>query len=223
MYSEPTYCIDLGDNVEAYASTYLNKKVRDTCKKRKSMLYRETSPEFVCYSGDEAMDHLDEFLSIQERGWRVQKNNSLVSDDNDYIFLKIVAKAFADEGKLALFFLIIDGVKAAGRMAYFENGVLQMLKSVYDLSYKQYSPSTALLLYIVEYYSRENSPVNKMNLFPVSFGYKQRFAHASDSSLMYVVFNKGFLSYLLEKVYKYKMSKWIARKSKELPCAIPRP
>ncbi len=204
LIQDTTFCVDLTAPYETYLKTYFSshalKKQRYM---RKQLEKRNYSVEFL--QNDEALRHLDTFLEIENNGWKKECGTSILEVEECRSFSQTLARTMAAYKRLYIPILRIGGKPAAACLCYLENGVFNVMKTGFRQEYKSLSPSNALFMNLVEHLADNVPEARLLNFYPVSYGYKDKYASGCESFDTYVTPNATSVGKLLFFVYTMKM------------------
>ncbi len=204
VIADTTWCIDLRQPFEEYLKTQLSMHSRRSYRNRRNKLERENA-RFVIYKGREALPHWETLLHIEDNGWKAEQGSSILRTPPIKGYCDVLVRTLAEQDKLYFCFLELQGKAIAGSFSYYENGVLNGLKGGYLREYKGYSPFHILTLSMVEHFREYEPRAALFNIFPNTYGYKDKFSHGRESFLTFTVAGKSLKSRLLMGLYKLKM------------------
>ncbi len=207
---DPTYCVDLQGSFEEYLATYLSKNTRKNFKYLNRKL-EQRDARLAIYRGDEALDHWDTFLDIENDGWKGAQGSSIAQMPPFKAYCDQLVRTLARHDKLYLCFLELEETPIAGSLFYAEDGVINEMKTGYSVRYKDYSPSNILLVRMVRHIPETMPEIRLWNTYPGSYGYKEKFTHARESFITFVLPNRTPLSRLMFGAYRMKM-RYLERK-----------
>lgn len=201
-----TYVIEIEDTFEKYCQTYLSKKThRDLVRLDKKI--SKTDSRFVYYMNYEALPHMRRFYEMENMGWKKDSGTALLNMSDNLIYSESLIHKCCLAGKFFMSFLEIDGIKISGQYGYIENGVYNGLRTAYDRDYAMFSPSIILLARTLRLLVDAFPDVKLLNCYPLSYGYKQKYAHDRCECNTHVLFSNSMKGKIMSMAYKYKMSK----------------
>jgi CelD/BcsL family acetyltransferase involved in cellulose biosynthesis len=221
--ADRTYGTRMTRSFEEYLEEDLSKNTRKVLRKYLHKMDKYGGFGFHCYAGEEALGKWENFLSLEDSGWKKNKGASIkMSGPQTLKFYDGLTRILAKNGQLHLFFLTINGEEAAGQFSYVEKNILHCAKSGYATKFAEYSPSNVLMFKIIEHIFENRRDIEIVHLFPWDYGYKHRFANMDAHYENTVVFNETtrgkFMRILFAEKEKLKKSKWY-QKIRGIPTA----
>ncbi|NDY56535.1 GNAT family N-acetyltransferase [Desulfovibrio sulfodismutans] len=201
-----TYVVEIGDSFEEYCQTYLSKKTRENLDRLERKIAKQDS-KFVYYMNYEALPHMGRFYEMENTGWKKESGTALLNMKDNLVYSESLIHACCLSGKFFMAFLEIDGVKIAGQYGYIEDGVYNGLRTAYDRDYAMFGPSVILIARTLRLLIDTFPDVKLLNCYPLSYGYKQKYAHDRCECNTHVLFSNNIKGQLLSMAYKIKMSK----------------
>jgi CelD/BcsL family acetyltransferase involved in cellulose biosynthesis len=125
-------------------------KFRANLKRRKRKLEREVGPvlsECLRGGGDahELAAAIEDALRLEAAGWKGAAGTAIACDEALVQRYRTLATAFARRGELALYFLVVDGVRRAFKLGIVDDGVCYLFKTGYDPALASYGPGYLLV------------------------------------------------------------------------------
>lgn len=133
-----------------YLQEQVDKKQRHEIRRKQRRAEREANADFFMVGDAHCLEaEVDDFIALQ-RASRDDKADFMTPEMRR--FFNAVARVMYDAGLLRLFFLTIDGDKAATLFAFEYEGSLLLYNSGYDPDvHAQLSPGWVLLAYVIQY------------------------------------------------------------------------
>lgn len=201
-----TYCVDLGASLAEYAAAFLSKKVRlDLRRLEKLLAARDHTFHFL--RDREALDRMDRFYAMEHTGWKREQGTALLQAGAFLTYTEAFVRACAEAGTLFAASLDVDGLPVAGQFGYFQDGVYNLVRTAYDRAYASLSPSVSLFVRVLGHLIDTRPDIRIVNYYPVSYGYKHKYAHDRYWRDTQVVFTGTWKARLLEPLYRRKMSR----------------
>ena len=187
---QPTYAISRNKPFEKYFKEDIKTSVRNSLKKDRRHLEQAGRYEFVHYQGAEIKTVWEDFLRIEDSGWKGEKGTSIRQADPEMRrYYEGLLDILAETGSSHLYFLRLNGATIAGAFGYVDKETFHGTKAAYDERFGSFSPSKLLILHLIEYFFTECPDLNKFHMFPWDFGYKHRFANTTASSIDTTIYN----------------------------------
>lgn len=188
---DPTYTVSLDRTYDAYFSSDLSAKFRKNLKMYGNRLLKAGDASFEHCSGVEATRRWTDFLDIEDANWKGSEGTSLKRLDSTYSryyegFVDILARHDA----LHLYFLAVDNAIVAAVFGYDDGSVFHYAKIGYDEAHKALSPSNLLCIRIIERLIEDRPEIQRLHMFPWSYGYKQRFANEESFRVAHTVYGR---------------------------------
>jgi CelD/BcsL family acetyltransferase involved in cellulose biosynthesis len=168
---------------EDYLQNQVEKKQRHEIRRKQRRAEREANTGLMLVGKQHVLEaEVDDFVALQ-RASREDKATFMTPEMRR--FFLAVARRTLEMGTLRLFFLTIDGEKAATMFAFAYNRRLWLYNSGYDpKAHAQLSPGWVLLAYVIEYAIASGCTV--FDFMQGSEEYKYRFG-AQDYKVMRVI------------------------------------
>ncbi len=138
------YCALPGTRLEFELS--LNRRLRSNLRRVRRRLQGHgvvTSERFI--GGPQLAAKLGEGLALEASGWKGREGTAIQQDPSTLAFYLALAEQAAIEGRLALWFLRVDGKAVAFDFALEHRGSLLVLKTAYDERFADCSPGQLLV------------------------------------------------------------------------------
>lgn len=179
--------IPLPARYASYLQDQVEKKQRHEIRRKQRRAEREADVCFYLVDQQHCLEaEVDDFIALQ-RASRSDKAEFMTQEMHR--FFTGICRAMADAGFLRLFFLTLDGEKAATLLAFEYNRQLLLYNSGYDPdTHSQLSPGWVLLAYSIQY-----AIVSGCSLFDFLQGdeaYKYRFG-SQDYDVMRVIVTRA--------------------------------
>ncbi|RYZ41326.1 MAG: GNAT family N-acetyltransferase [Myxococcaceae bacterium] len=129
---------------DAYFAS-LPSKFKANCRRRRRKLEEKGKVTFECVSGGLDLEgSLEEGLLLEQSGWKGQRGTAMAQDGKTRGFYTELARDSAYRGRLALYFLRLDGRAVAFQYGLEYGKRYFLLKPGYDESLKECSPGQLL-------------------------------------------------------------------------------
>ncbi len=141
---------DLPLHYATYLQHQVDKKQRHEIRRKQRRAEREADVRFYLVNDQHCLEaEIDDFIALQ-RASRSDKAEFMTTDMHR--FFAVAARTMYDAGYLRLFFLTIDGEKAASLFAFEYDRHMLLYNSGYDPdAHSQLSPGWVLLSYSIQY------------------------------------------------------------------------
>jgi CelD/BcsL family acetyltransferase involved in cellulose biosynthesis len=190
----PTYSMLIPGSFEEYFNKHLSPQMRKNAKSSKKRLQTVPSYRFCHYTGDDAVASWPTFLSIEDSGWKGVKGSSLKKLPQNYHSYYVgLIDMLSKNNQLHMYFLEINGHPVAGTFCYVDQDVFHAWKAGYVEEFSSLSPSTLLLLYIIEDLNTNFPMVKRLHMFPGDFGYKHRYVNEESFYSEVVLYDRTIL------------------------------
>lgn len=118
-------------------------RVRNTVARKKRKLEREHGYHIRLFTGDDLNQAMADYNTVYTASWKV---NEVFEE-----FIEGLAERFSEAGWLRLAVLYIEDRPAAAQLWFVAHGKASIFKLAYDEAWKQYSPGSILIAYLMEY------------------------------------------------------------------------
>jgi CelD/BcsL family acetyltransferase involved in cellulose biosynthesis len=173
MHTQTGYCnyirVDQFKDKQAVPSRNLRANLR----KAKNQIEKTGSLEFDCVSDLPAvMEAVSAFVDLEASGWKGMSQHNkqqyyagsaLALNESKLSFHQDIARAFAKDGYVEAYKLLLDGKIISLDIAVILGSTCYLLKIVYDESYAKFSPGNLLLKMIIEHHVQDAN-VSTINL-----------------------------------------------------------
>ncbi|OPY91666.1 MAG: hypothetical protein A4E72_00044 [Syntrophus sp. PtaU1.Bin208] len=202
---QPTYTIVLDKTCDEYFHKDLSSSMRKSLKLSKNRLKKAGPHRFLHFEKDEAVGKWQDFLRIEDSGWKGQSGTSILKTAPEYQkyydgFIRILAST----RDLHLYFLELDQKYIAAAFGYTAGDVFQYVKIGYDEAYQSLSPSNMLFMHLMEEMQEHHKEIRRIHFFPYDdTGYKKRFANEEQQFSEIIIYNntmKGRYVYALDRL-----------------------
>jgi CelD/BcsL family acetyltransferase involved in cellulose biosynthesis len=191
-YDQPTYSISLEGSYEKYLKEVLGTKYVSNLKNRSNRLRKAGESEFLRFRDWEAVDHLEEFLSIEDSGWKGERGSSILKRGGELLrFYREFADFLASQKALHIYFLKLDDIYIAGRLAFADRNTLHFFKTGYREEFRSFSPSSLLLADILKQLMSQERKFARVHLFPDNDEHKQRWSNSPATASSLVIYNRS--------------------------------
>lgn len=152
-----------GLSFEAYMALRPS-RVRNTIKRKLRKLQREHGYEIRLYSDQNVQQALEDYDSVYRASW---KPNEQYPE-----FIEELARTLSAQGWLRLALLYVDNQPIAAQFWFVVHGKASIFKLVYDQAWKQYSPGSILIAYLIRHVI-EIDRVDEIDFLTGNDAYKQ--------------------------------------------------
>ena len=202
---QPTYSILFGKPFEKYFKEDIRTSERNSLKRHRRLLEQAGSHEFVHYQGADTKTAWEDFLRIEDSGWKGEEGTSIKRTSPEMRryyegFLDILAETESSH----LYFLRLNGEAIAGAFGYVDKNIFHSLKIGYDERFGSLSPSNLLNFHIIEYFMTDSPDLKMLHMFPYDYGYKHRTANNSASCIDTIIYNSTLRGRSLLRLYALK-------------------
>ena len=188
---EPSYAVVLNVPFDDYVRNTLSPATRKHYK-RYSRRLAQSRPTFRHYQHSAAIDHWQEFLAMEDSGWKNQARSSIRQLSANYQeYYAGLLDLLARRESLHLYFLDIGDTPAASALGYTEGDIFHWAKVAYDESLGEYSPSNMLTFHIIQDLVAHSPEIARFHMFPWDYGYKHRYANEDAQHISTVLFSSG--------------------------------
>jgi hypothetical protein len=118
-------------------------RLRNTIARKMRKLEREHGYEIRLFTGDEVPQKMSDYYAVYNASWKANEQYACLVDD-------MVAR-FSKAGWTRLAVLYINGRPAAAQLWFVHHGKASIFRLSYDQAWKQYSPGSILMSYLMEY------------------------------------------------------------------------
>ena len=139
-------------------------RVRNTVNRKKRKLEREHACSIRLFTDDDLETGLDDYHAVYRASWKAFEQYEG--------FVQGLAYSLSKQGWLRLAVLYIDGKPAAAQFWFVVNGKASIFKLVYDEAWKQYSPGSILISYLMQHVI-EKDKVEEIDFLTGNDAYKQ--------------------------------------------------
>lgn len=203
--AQPTYCILMPKSYDEYHKRHLPKHVRKNISYYTKRLSKKGSVEFQHYRDEEAVGCWNEFLRIEDSGWKGKACSSIRKlDDNYKRYYSGLIKLLSKHNLLHIYFLSLDNRKLSAVFGYEDGETFHFAKTGYDEKYREFSPSNLLLIHIVADLITNRSDIKRFHMFPWDYGYKHRFANQKAECISALIYNASMRGQFIKMLKKGK-------------------
>ena len=195
MNVQPTYTIVLDKTCDEYFHKDLSSSMRKSLKLSKNRLIKAGPHRFLHFEGDEAVEKWQDFLRIEDSGWKGKNGTSILKTTPEYRkYYDGLIRHLSSTRDLHLYFLELDQKFIAAAVGYTAGDVFQYLKIGYDEEYQALSPSNMLFMHLMEDIQEHHREIRRIHFFPYDdTGYKKRFANEEQQFLEIIVYNNTIM------------------------------
>jgi CelD/BcsL family acetyltransferase involved in cellulose biosynthesis len=186
----PTFVIDVGRPFDEYFRRDLSKKRRNYVMNYLHRVERAGGAEFEHLNGAEALAAWDEFVAIEDSGWKGAAGTSIRRETlacREYY--RGLLEILAAQGRLRISFMSMGGRRIAGGFGHVQGRIFHLSKVGYRQDDASFAPSNLLLLQLIKDVGRISGDVRIIHLYPWDHGYKHRFVNQAASSVSTYLFN----------------------------------
>jgi hypothetical protein len=94
--------------------------------------------------GDDVTVWIEEFLRLEDGGWKGRENSALASNEAERSYFKTIAAEAFRQGRLAMLALRLDGRSIAFKIDFLAGRASFTFKIAFDENYSRYSPGMLL-------------------------------------------------------------------------------
>jgi len=205
MNLQPTYTVVLDKSFDEYLRKDLSSNIRRNLKTSKNRLMKAGPHRFLHFERDEAVEKWQDFLRIEDSGWKGRNGTSILKTAPEYRrYYEGLIRILSATRDLHLYFLELDQKYIAAAFCYTAGDVLQCVKIGYDEGYQALSPATMLLMHHIEDIQGHNGEIRRIHFFPYDdTGYKKRLVNEDQQYSEIIVFKntlRGQSLYMLDKL-----------------------
>ncbi|OOZ35697.1 GNAT family N-acetyltransferase [Solemya velesiana gill symbiont] len=139
-------------------------RVRNTIARKKRKLEREHGYQVRLFTGDNLQQGLTDYNAVYTASW---KANEVFEG-----FIKGLAEHLSKPGWLRLAILYVENKPVAAQFWFVAHGKASIFKLAYDEAWKQYSPGSILIAYLMEYVI-DTDKVEEIDFLTGDDAYKQ--------------------------------------------------
>jgi hypothetical protein len=203
--AQPTYCILLPTSYDDYYEKHLPKHVKKNISYYSKRLSKKGIVEFQHYRDEEAIRHWNDFLCIEDSGWKGEARSSIMKLRGNFRqYYNGFVHLLGRHNSLHLYFLSLDGKKISGVFGYEDNETFHYAKTGYDEKYREFSPSNLLLVHLVKDLIANRPDIKRVHMFPWDYGYKHRFANEEAECNAAMIYNSNLRGQLIKQLKKGK-------------------
>lgn len=118
-------------------------RVRNTIARKKKKLERELGYRIQLFTNEDLPQGLADYQAVYDASWKAREQFGG--------FVESLAVKLSSKGWLRLAVLYIEGKPAAAQFWFVVHGKASIFKLAYDEAWKQYSPGSILIAYLMEY------------------------------------------------------------------------
>jgi len=205
MNIQPTYTVMLNKSFDEYFRKDLSSNLRKSLKQSKNRLIKAGSYRFIHFEGDEAVEKWQDFLGIEDSGWKGKNGTSILKTAPEYRkYYDGLIRILSATRDLHLYFLELDQKYVAAAFSFTAGDIFQCAKIGYDEEYQALSPATMLLMHLMEDIQGRDGEIRRIHFFPYDdTGYKKRFANEEQQFSEIIIYNntlRGQSLYMLENL-----------------------
>ncbi|MCY0092461.1 GNAT family N-acetyltransferase [Hoeflea sp. J2-29] len=106
----------------------------------------------VARQPDEIRYHLEEFLTLEDSGWKGRRKSAMVADRYRAAFAREAINSLAETDSVRIHSLALDGEAIASMIVFVSSGDAWTWKTAYDETYARYSPGKLLVDRLTEWH-----------------------------------------------------------------------
>lgn len=187
-----------------------------SAKFKKSMRNKINKIEKIGYSiekkslNENQSDALDSMLSISSKSWKRTIGTDLLSKKDNWNFYKDISSLYGKDGKISLYFLIIDRDRVAFEFHLEDKGVTFPLRADYDEQYEKQSPGSILEYEIIKQLF-EGERFYEYNSCGHTYKYLMNWTNTTRELVNFEIFKKSFfpvLAYQFEYIFLPKIREY---------------
>lgn len=187
---QPTYVVRLNKSFEEYVRSDISSNLRKSLARHRNRIRRCGTVTLERLRGKEGKNSWEEFVDIEDSGWKGQSGSSLRGVDATYgEFYRGLVSLMAAADTLQMYFLRMNGRYLAGSFSYVDGDVVHWYKTGYREEFAHLSPGNLLLIEIVEDLLKGPARCQLLHMFPWEHGYKHRFANDPASCIETILYN----------------------------------
>lgn len=132
---------------DAYLRQALNgHHLREFSRQKRRLAEKGAFSYDVVRSPDDVRVGLENFLSLEQSGWKGQERTAMASDRYRAAFAREAINSLAEQDKVRIHAFTLDGRTVASLIVFIESGVAYTWKTAYDETLSAFSPGTLLML-----------------------------------------------------------------------------
>lgn len=106
----------------------------------------------VARQPDEIRYHLEEFLTLEDSGWKGRRKSAMVADRYRAAFAREAINGLAETDSVRIHSLALNGEAIASMIVFISSGEAWTWKTAYDETYARYSPGKLLVDRLTEWH-----------------------------------------------------------------------
>ncbi len=139
------------------AEEYLAKSVSPHHRREMRRQWRRLSEHgeltyMVARQPDEIRYHLEEFLTLEDSGWKGRRKSAMVADRYRAAFAREAINGLAETDSVRIHSMALNGEPIASMIVFVSSGEAWTWKTAYDESYARYSPGKLLVDRLTEWH-----------------------------------------------------------------------
>jgi hypothetical protein len=145
-------------NREKYFESNLSSRTRSKLRQEMRRIERDGSVVFETVSEPAAIaEAIEDYIHLEGRGWKARVGTAVGCSATETEFLRRVAVALSDQGRIKIHRLKLDGTTIASSVTYFSDSMAWYVKISFDESQAKNSPGSQLVMYATEDLLRDPS------------------------------------------------------------------
>ncbi|MBW3096488.1 GNAT family N-acetyltransferase [Pseudohoeflea coraliihabitans] len=145
----------LESNLEAddYLAAAIGKNHRREMRRQwRRLSERGTLSYVVARQPDEVRHHLEEFLTLEDSGWKGRQRTAMVADRYRAAFAREAINGLAEHDAVRIHTLLLDDEPIASMIVFIASGEAYTWKTAYNEEYASYSPGKLLVEKLTEWH-----------------------------------------------------------------------
>ncbi|HEU0175068.1 MAG TPA: GNAT family N-acetyltransferase [Blastocatellia bacterium] len=132
-------------DADTYLCAALSAKHRKMIRRQEAQLSAMGLLEYdALLPGDDVAVWIEEFLRLEDGGWKGRENSALASNEAERSYFKTIAAEAFRQGRLAMLALRLDGRSIAFKIDFLAGRASFTFKIAFDENYSRYSPGMLL-------------------------------------------------------------------------------
>ncbi len=139
-------------NYSDHLKTNITSRKRSDLSRLSRRLNEVGDVDFQLMSSNDDVDKwIDDFLTLENKGWKGKAGTSLAANANDKAFFIQMTRDMATQNRLVMQRMTVDSTIVAMSTNFLHNGQGYGFKACYDEDFSQYSPGVLASLNLMEY------------------------------------------------------------------------
>ena len=141
-------------------------------------------------------DALDAMLKISSNSWKSSIGTDLLTRVDNWSFYKKASSVYGNSGNISLYFLIIDGSRAAFEFHFEDGRVAYPVRADYDQNFEKFSPGSILEYEIIKRLFSEKY-FDEYNSCGHTYQYLLNWTESTREFVNFEIFGKALKSYVI--------------------------